>query len=108
MSNQDRVTLGHVTRRDFLAGAGTVGAASALLATTNFAYARAETKLKVGVIGCGGRGSGAAANCATSSENVEIYAMGDAFKDRLDSSLGNLKEALKDKVNVTEDRMFTG
>jgi predicted dehydrogenase len=108
MSTQDKVNPIHVSRRDFLAAAGTVSAASALLATSNYAYARADTKLRVGVIGCGGRGSGAAANCATSSENVEIYAMGDAFKDRLDSSLGNLKEALKDKVNVSEDRMFTG
>ena len=85
-----------------------VGVASALMTSGNFAHARADGKIKVGVIGCGGRGSGAANNCAVSSENVEIYALGDVFPDRLASSRGNLKDALGAKLNVTDDRCFVG
>lgn len=108
MSIQDNFDHGPVSRRAFLAAAGAVGAASALMASGNYAFARADGKIRVGLIGCGGRGSGAANDCVTSSENVEIYAMGDAFKDRLDSSRATMKDALKSKLNVTDDRCFTG
>ncbi|MCH8806136.1 MAG: Gfo/Idh/MocA family oxidoreductase [Planctomycetes bacterium] len=65
-------------------------------------------KLRVGLIGCGGRGTGAARNCVQSSANVEIVAMGDLFQDRLDSSKKSLLEKVPDKINVTDERMFTG
>ncbi|MFQ5805462.1 MAG: Gfo/Idh/MocA family oxidoreductase [Phycisphaerae bacterium] len=64
-------------------------------------------KLRVGVIGCGGRGTGAAMDCVNSSPNVEIVALGDLFQDRLDESrkaLAKLGEALQ----VTDDRCFVG
>src|SRR5437764_6232079 len=99
MSTQDRSNHSPLTRRDFLGTSASVGVASALMASGNYAFARADSKIKVGVIGCGGRGSGAANNCAVSSENVEIYALGDAFQDRLDSSRANLKDALGPKLN---------
>jgi predicted dehydrogenase len=82
--------------------------AAALAATTNFAYAQGSDKVRVGVIGCGGRGSGAVANCAAASDSVEIYAMGDAFRDRLDSARSGLKPALGQKFNVSDDRCFVG
>jgi len=97
-----------LSRRDFIRSSATVGATTALLATGNFAHAQGSTKIRVGLIGCGGRGTGAAGNCLSSSENVEIYAMGDAFKDRLESSRQNLQNEFKEKVNVTADRSFTG
>ena len=65
-------------------------------------------KLRVGVIGCGGRGTGAAMNCVESSENVEIVALGDLFQDRLDSCRKKLGEKVADNLNVTDDRCFTG
>ena len=108
MSNEDKSNRSHFSRRDFLTTSATVGAASALMTTANFAYARQDTKIRVGLIGCGGRGSGAANDCATSSDNVELYAMGDVFKDRLDSSRKNLGQALGAKMNVTDERCFTG
>jgi len=108
MSTQDRPERFRVSRRDFLTTAGTVGAASALLAGGNYAFARADDKIKVGLIGCGGRGGGAAVNCAVSSENVEIFALGDAFKDRLDSTRDNLKGAIGAKLNVADERAFVG
>ena len=65
-------------------------------------------KLRVGVIGCGGRGTSAAMNCVESSENVEIVALGDLFQDRLDSCREKLGEKVADNLNVTDDRCFTG
>src|SRR5690349_11262264 len=108
MSTEDRSSRVRLSRRDFVAASATAGAATALMATTNFAYARADSKIRVGLIGCGGRGSGAANDCASSSDNVELYAMGDAFKDRLDSSRKNLSQALAAKMNVADERCFTG
>ncbi|MBR98588.1 MAG: dehydrogenase, partial [Flavobacteriaceae bacterium] len=52
----------------------------------------AEKKLKVALVGCGGRGSGAAIQALKADENVELVAMADVFKDRLESSLKNINE----------------
>ncbi len=96
-----------VSRREFLTTGVAMGA-TVLAAAPTLAFAHADDKIRVGVIGCGGRGSGAAAQCVASSENVELYAMADAFKDRLDSSRANLKNALGNKMNVSDDRCYTG
>lgn len=106
MSNSEREKA--LSRRTFLTTTAAAGAASTLLNTGNFAHAQGSTKIKVGLIGCGGRGTGAAANCISSSPNVEIYAMGDAFKDRLDGSRNQLQQAIKEKLTVTDDRCFVG
>ena len=73
-----------ISRRDFVKAGGST---AALLASTPLAYAGGqEQTISVGLIGCGGRGTGAAENCLESSENVKIVAMGDMFKDRVDGS----------------------
>ena len=64
------------------------------------AEARGSGTMRVGVVGCGGRGSGAASNCVDSSQGVEIVALADAFGDCL--------AGLKGKFNVPSDRCFTG
>ena len=92
------------TRRTFLK---TSAAAATLLATRRIAHADASDTLKVGLIGCGGRGTGAAANCVESSPGIEIYAMGDLFPDRLASSRKNL-EFLEKSLTVDDSRCFTG
>ncbi|MFH0944536.1 MAG: Gfo/Idh/MocA family oxidoreductase [Planctomycetota bacterium] len=92
------------TRRTFLK---TSAAAATLLATRRIAHAGASDRLKVGLIGCGGRGTGAAANCVESSPGVEIHAMGDLFPDRLASSRKNLG-FLEDALTVDDSRCFTG
>ncbi|MHC4510827.1 MAG: Gfo/Idh/MocA family protein, partial [Planctomycetota bacterium] len=56
--------------------------------------------IRVGVIGCGGRGSGAAKNCVESSQGVQIVALADAFADRLNG--------LKNQFKVPNNRCFTG
>jgi len=102
-----------MSRRDFLrtsavSAAAVIGSGAFPFATG--AWAAGSDELRVGVIGCGGRGTGAAENCCESSEGVKIVALGDAFKDRVDGSLANLKtkEAVKGKLDVTPERCFTG
>jgi len=98
------------SRRDFLK-ASTVAAAggSALtgLGLTSNAHAAGSDTIKVGLIGCGGRGTGAAEQSVTSAPNVKLVAMGDMFQDRVDACRGNLKR-LGDKIDVPADRCFTG
>jgi predicted dehydrogenase len=72
-------------------------------------HAGENNTIQVALIGCGGRGTGAAAD-ALSVKNgpVKLVAMADAFQDRLGSSYENLKKQLGDKVDVKDDRKFVG
>jgi predicted dehydrogenase len=66
-------------------------------------------RIRVGVIGCGGRGTGAALDCLKSSPNIEIVALGDLVKDRVDESRKHLTESdVADKIKVTDDTCFVG
>jgi predicted dehydrogenase len=71
-------------------------------------HAQGTDTIRIGVIGCGGRGTGAAIDCLDAAPGVEIVAMGDLFVDRIESSLKAIKEKHPDKVKVTKDRCFTG
>ncbi|MDX1951633.1 MAG: Gfo/Idh/MocA family oxidoreductase [Verrucomicrobiota bacterium] len=99
------------TRREFLksssVAAGTVALAPYLLSSRSIFAANSDT-LKVGLIGCGGRGSGAAAQALAADKNVILTAMGDAFPDRLESSLKSLQQESRDRVHVTPEKRFTG
>src|SRR6185436_20852871 len=97
-----------LSRRDFLK-------ASAAVATTLGATAaRAQTSpgetLRVGLIGCGGRGTGAAAQALAADPSVKLVAMGDAFAERLQLSLATLKKqaAIAAKLEVPEKNQFVG
>lgn len=96
-------------RREFLHTSAAVGAA-ATLALSRSAHAAGNDLLKVGLIGCGGRGSKAALQAISADDNVKLWAMGDAFADRLESSLNGLqrKEELLPKIDVPPERRFTG
>ena len=96
-----------ITRRDFMKASAAVGAAT-MFAGREKLFAQGTDKLRVGLIGCGGRGTGAAKDCVRSSENVEIVAMGDLFRDKLDNSLEDLKKEVGEHVSVTEETMFAG
>ncbi|MHC4132406.1 MAG: Gfo/Idh/MocA family oxidoreductase [Planctomycetota bacterium] len=104
MKNQEKKDM---TRRDFVKTSAAIGAA-AILPGKEKLFAQGSDKLRVGVIGCGGRGTGAAMDCIRSSLNVEIVAMADMFQDRLDSSLARLSRNVDDNVSVTNDTSFTG
>jgi predicted dehydrogenase len=101
------------TRRDFVKQstllAGGVLAAP-LLSRSNL-FSGADDTIKVALIGCGGRGTGAAVQALSTKQNVKLVAMADAFKDRLDraySRITNDENGVKGKVDVPEDRKFVG
>ena len=95
------------SRRDFLRTSATV--AGALSATVIPAvHAAGSDTIKVGLVGCGGRGTGAAENCAESTTGVKIHAMADLFPDHLNTCRKRLKGALGDKYDVADDHAFSG
>jgi predicted dehydrogenase len=99
------------SRRQFLQKSTTALAASAAasrLILPSGVHAAGSGTLKVGLVGCGGRGTGAAANALKADKNVKLVAMGDAFPDRLETSLSNLEKVAKDKVAVDQEKRFTG
>ena len=99
-------------RRSFLktTGAAVVGSSLAFHTSKARAFSgelNADT-LKIGLIGCGGRGTGAANQALTADENVVLWAMGDVFPDKMQKSFTNLEKLHPKKVKVDEDRQFLG
>jgi predicted dehydrogenase len=92
------------TRRQFLAASATAVAAAPHL------HAGGDDLLKVGLIGCGGRGTKAAMEALRADKNVKLVAMADAFEDRLAQSLSEIqnKKDVAAKVDVKPDAKFTG
>ena len=111
-------TNGATTRRDFLktTTATAAGALASQLALTANVHADGNDTIKVGIIGCGGRGSGAVSNVLHAADNVEIVACGDAFQFRVDGFRGHVEnEVKKDEVkkrnntsSLTKDNCFAG
>jgi predicted dehydrogenase len=98
------------TRREFLKTSALLGSAltaPAILPGGLFAKENTNT-LKVGLIGCGGRGSGAASQALNADPNVVLTALGDAFEDQLQKSLQSLQKDHGDKVKVTPGTSFVG
>ncbi len=97
-------------RREFLKNTGRVAAATALSGLViPRVHAAEDNTLQVALIGCGGRGTGAAANAVSVQQGpVKLVAMADVFENRLQSSYNNLKKQPADKVAVPEDRRFVG
>ena len=100
------------TRRSFLKNSSTalIAGSIATSAITKSVYAADDGgQLKVGLIGCGGRGTGAAGQALTADSNTKLVAMGDVFEDMLERSHKNLsKMAIKDQVQVKDDHKFVG
>ncbi len=104
------ITNKSTSRREFMKDTGRIAAASALIAAAvGPLYAGENNTIKVALIGCGGRGSGAASN-ALSVKNgpTKLVAMADVFENRLNSSYANLKKMHTDQVDVPKDRRFVG
>ncbi|MDZ4290035.1 MAG: Gfo/Idh/MocA family oxidoreductase [Prosthecobacter sp.] len=94
------------SRRQFIGK--TAGAASALTVAQS-AWAAGSDQIKVGLIGCGGRGSGAANQAlSTKQEGVVLHAVADAFKEKADGALSNLRTKHAEKVQVDDSRIFAG
>jgi len=103
------------SRRQFLKTSSAAALGGALASSLAFtqkasaAYSSSDT-LKVGLIGCGGRGTGAAAQALSTGEGVVLTAMGDAFADRLQGSRKSLQanEQFGPRVKVSDDACFVG
>ncbi len=98
------------SRRDFLKTGAAVGGVALANVAVPTVFAQGNDEIKVGLIGCGGRGTGAAEQCMRAGQNVKLYAMGDAFRDRLEScrrSLNN-NNNVRGQMNVADDRCFVG
>jgi myo-inositol 2-dehydrogenase/D-chiro-inositol 1-dehydrogenase len=100
------------TRRDFLKNSTAVGGAAlaANLGLLANVHADGNDVIRVGLVGCGGRGSGAASQCLRGGPNVRLVAMGDTFRDRLQGSLNGLMrdEGIRGNIDVPEARQFVG
>lgn len=99
------------TRRDFLKTTGKIAAASAFAGMTiPHVFAAENNTVQVALVGCGGRGTGAAANALTTSKSgpIKLTAMADVFRNRLDTSYKALNKDFASQVDVPEDRKFIG
>ena len=97
-------------RRDFIKGGTLAMAGAATLGLNSGVYASGSDVLKVGLVGCGGRGTGAANQALRADPNTKLVAMGDAFENQLQNSLRNLKgqKEIADQIAVDEESQFVG
>lgn len=96
-----------LSRRNFIKTSAAFGAATWASGTSRI-FAAGSDKIRLGLIGCGGRGTYDTTNCLNAAENVELVAMGDLFRDRLDRCRSQLTEKLDAKVKVTNQTCFEG
>ncbi|MFQ5571332.1 MAG: Gfo/Idh/MocA family protein [Rhodothermales bacterium] len=111
-----------VTRRDFVKSSAAVvgGLMASQFPLAANAYYSTDDTIRIGLIGCGDRGAGAALQALSTKENVKLVAMADAFRDRLDESYKNLTDSeysnwsgsagaqLQDRIDVPEEHKFVG
>lgn len=97
------------SRRHFLQTSAALATGTVLASAANV-HAAGGDVLRVGLIGCGGRGTGAAAQALNADKNVKLIAMGDVFADHLQNSLATLKreQGIAAKIDVKEDHCFVG
>ncbi len=108
--HQDPKPAARSSRRDFLRTSAAVGGTLAAGLAVPRVHAAGNDILRIGLIGCGSRGTGAAAQALNADPNVKLTAMGDAFMDRLEYSLAHLKKDpdIAAKIDVKEDHRFEG
>jgi predicted dehydrogenase len=114
MSND---AFNHSSRRKFVKNSSIIAGgliAAPFLSRANY-FSGAGGEIKIVLVGCGGRGTGAAMQALMSKQNVKLVAMADAFRDNLDNCLKSLVEEAKNdgkglekKIDVPEERKFTG
>jgi predicted dehydrogenase len=104
MPHRDQMSI---NRRAFVKTAAAATAAAAFPPEFGV-FAAGSDAIKVGVIGCGGRGTGAAIDCLKAAPGIEIVALGDLVADRIESSLTRLTSQFPQQVNVPPDRRFAG
>lgn len=121
MSSSISPSASALSRRGFLRESATATGTLAALSTLGPVFAAASDRIRVGLIGCGARGTGAAMNCVMSSPGVEITALGDVFPDRVEACRKRLQDNAQpkawdasapwthaDRVKATPATSFTG
>ena len=100
------------SRREFLKDTGRITAAASVLAgvATPHVHAAEDNTIQLALIGCGGRGTGAAADAMNVKDKgpIKLVAMADAFQDRVDNSQSALKKQFPGQVDVPAERKFVG
>ncbi|MEO0531612.1 MAG: Gfo/Idh/MocA family oxidoreductase, partial [Planctomycetota bacterium] len=106
MASPDSKTSG--SRRQFLATSAAT-AATTLAAPRAFGvHTSGDHRLRIGVVGCGGRGKGACRDAIEAGAAVVIVAMADAFEDNLEAAYGSLSEQFASRIDCPKERRFHG
>ena len=110
MAKKNSVPVEGTDRRVFIKKAGAATLFSVAALNTGFAnsFLPKNKVLKVGLVGCGGRGTGAAVQALRADPDTVLHAMADAFEDRLTSSLELLKKAHGQRADVKKNLQFVG
>ncbi len=106
----DQPNLHTASRRNFLQRAGSVAGLSTIAAmAAPRVHAAEDNTIRIALVGCGGRGTGAAANALSVKDGpIRLVAMADVFETRLKSSHQNISQKFPDQCDVPEDRRFLG
>jgi myo-inositol 2-dehydrogenase / D-chiro-inositol 1-dehydrogenase len=108
--NTETPLSGSLTRRDFLKTSAVAASAAAVgtLDLSRSAHAAGSDIIKVGMIGCGGRNSGAGAQALAADPGARLVAMCDIFRDRLEGARAAIKQSRGEQVTVADNQCFTG
>jgi len=96
------------TRRTFLKGTTAVAAGLTLSSLARSAHAAGSDKIRVALIGCGGRGNGAIDNCLDADPSIHVVAVADAFEAPATNAAKNLKRNRPDRVDIPAEHIFVG
>ncbi|NLT69911.1 MAG: Gfo/Idh/MocA family oxidoreductase [Verrucomicrobiaceae bacterium] len=110
-SRKRKKSASEFDRRNFIrTAAGTAAAAGAFIGSASGEGIDPSKKIKVGFIGTGGRGTGAAKQALSADDNIVLHAVGDVFQEKINGSLETLgkDKALTDKIDVPSERQFVG
>ena len=110
MTNEKKDAILGMTRRDFIktTSVASMATLAAAVSGSSGRCAGGSDTIRIGVIGCGGRGTGAAIDAVNSAPGVEILALFDPFQDRIDGSLKTLREKVPAALKIKPERCFTG
>ncbi|MBK5279188.1 MAG: Gfo/Idh/MocA family oxidoreductase [Bacteroidia bacterium] len=107
---KNNITSGKTNRRKFIQQAGAVlgGTVALSIGSPMHTFASGNKTLKIGLIGCGGRGAGAASQALEADPDTILTALGDVFSDRLDETYTELLEMYPNRVKVDKSHKFVG
>ena len=109
MRDETKASPAALTRREVLKATSLASLAAAFHTTGGAFAAYASERIRVGLIGCGGRGTGAAVDCVNASPDIVITALGDLFPDQVEWAKGEFRKQLPaERVTATPETSFSG